>query len=280
MDIIDVGLQFANLNYGNNPQMFILHHAEASKCSIEDIHQWHKENGWAGCGYHFLVRKDGSVYKGRPVEAIGSHCLGKNAVSIGICAEGNYVTEAMTDTQKNSIIELIKYLKGQYRDLPILGHTEAMDYETSCPGTNYPLDDIKNLKSVLYTSSDIKSIQHDLQRVNCLALGESIATGELDNRTKEAIRNFRNIIGLTDSYELDNSVVSALNAVTKKPTIGKGWPDNPIATKFIQWWIGATRTGIFDDVTVDKVKKWQLAEKIWGNPDGVVREQDWNKILK
>lgn len=280
MDIIDVGLQFRNLNYGNNPQMFILHHAEASKCSIEDIHQWHKENGWAGCGYHFLVRKDGSVYKGRPTNAIGSHCLGKNSVSIGICAEGNYMTETMPDAQKNAIIELIKYLQGQYGNLPILGHAEAMDFETSCPGTNYPLQDIKNLKTASYSSEFIKSVQHDLQRVSCLALGESIATGELDNRTKEAIRNFRNIIGLTDNYELDNSVVSALNAVTKKPTIGKGWTDNPIATKFIQWWIGVPKTGVFDDTTIDKVEKWQLSAKIWGAPDGVIREKDWNKILK
>jgi hypothetical protein len=49
MNIIDVGLQFKSLSYGNNPQKFILHHAEASHCTIEDIHQWHLENGWAGC---------------------------------------------------------------------------------------------------------------------------------------------------------------------------------------------------------------------------------------
>ena len=146
MNIIESNLSFRSLSYGNNPQKIIVHHAEASHCTIEDIHQWHLENGWAGCGYHFLVRKDGSIYRGRPIEAIGSHCLHQNAVSIGICAEGDYMTETMPIEQKKAIIELIVYLRSQYGELPILGHAEAMNFETSCPGTNYPLEDIKNLK--------------------------------------------------------------------------------------------------------------------------------------
>lgn len=146
MKIIESNLSLRNLSYGNNPQKLIMHHAEALVCTIEDIHQWHLENGWAGCGYHFLVRKDGSIYKGRPIEAIGSHCKGQNSVSIGICAEGDYMTEIMPETQEKSIIELVQHLRSQYGQLPILGHAEAMNFETSCPGTNYPLQDIKELK--------------------------------------------------------------------------------------------------------------------------------------
>ena len=44
----------------------ILHHAAASKCTAQQIHSWHLANGWVGIGYHFFVRKDGSVYRGRP----------------------------------------------------------------------------------------------------------------------------------------------------------------------------------------------------------------------
>ena len=47
----------------------ILHHAEASHASVEDINQWHLERGWAGIGYHFYIRKDGKVYRGRPEPA-------------------------------------------------------------------------------------------------------------------------------------------------------------------------------------------------------------------
>jgi N-acetylmuramoyl-L-alanine amidase len=129
-------------------------------------------------------------------------------------------------------------------------------------------------------SDFIKSVQHDLQRVSCLESGESNATGVLDTKTKAAIRQFRNIVGLPDGENIDSKLTDALNAITKMPTIGKGWPSNPIATKFVQWWIGVSKTGVFDDTTVQKVKEWQKSSKVYSNPDGVIRIESWNKILK
>lgn len=131
-----------------------------------------------------------------------------------------------------------------------------------------------------YGEEFIKSVQHDLQRVSCLKSGEENATGKIDKETKSAIKQFRYIIGLSDNDSIDNILVDSLNAITKKPIIGKSWPANTIVTKFVQWWIGIARSGLFDDLTEQKVKKWQLQNKIWGNPDGVIREKDWNKILK
>ena len=66
-----------------------LHHAESKSCTADDIHRWHLANGWAGIGYHFFVRKDGSIYRGRPENDIGSHAKGSNSDSIGICFEGS-----------------------------------------------------------------------------------------------------------------------------------------------------------------------------------------------
>ena len=41
----------------------ILHHSEvASSHTVEDIHQWHKNKGWAGIGYHYFLDKEGEVY--------------------------------------------------------------------------------------------------------------------------------------------------------------------------------------------------------------------------
>ena len=125
MNIIESNLKWhGELQDWNNPNLIVLHHAEASTCTIEDIHQWHLNNGWAGCGYHFLVRKDGSIYRGRPENTIGAHCLGNNANSLGICAEGNYMTESMPEAQENSIIELVKYLVEKYKITQIKGHKE------------------------------------------------------------------------------------------------------------------------------------------------------------
>ena len=71
----------------------VLHHAEAVKCTAQDVHSWHRANGWTGIGYHFFVRKDGTIYRGRPINVVGAHVQGMNSCSVGICAEGDYHTK-------------------------------------------------------------------------------------------------------------------------------------------------------------------------------------------
>lgn len=83
MNIIETNLKFGALSTRKSTKRAILHHAEASKCTAEDIHRWHLQNGWSGAGYHFLVRKDGSIYRLRPENAVGSHAKGSNSDSIG-----------------------------------------------------------------------------------------------------------------------------------------------------------------------------------------------------
>ena len=68
----------------------ILHHAAAVTCSADQIHAWHLANGWSGIGYHFFVRKDGTVYRGRPEDTVGAHAGGSNSDSIGGAAQGRY----------------------------------------------------------------------------------------------------------------------------------------------------------------------------------------------
>lgn len=144
MNIIDVGLKFKSLSYGNKPNKLVLHHAEASKCTVQDIHSWHLSNGWSGIGYHYFIRKDGSIYKGRPDGAIGAHCQGSNTGSLGICFEGNYMKETIPTAQYNAGIDLIKYLRGKYGNLTIYGHKELL--ATECPGSKFPLEDFKQLR--------------------------------------------------------------------------------------------------------------------------------------
>ena len=66
MNIIETNLSFGSMTKRTKTNRMILHHADATTCSAEDIHRWHKNNGWAGAGYHFLVRKNGKVYRLRP----------------------------------------------------------------------------------------------------------------------------------------------------------------------------------------------------------------------
>lgn len=131
MEIIDTNLSFKPLTKRSQTNRIILHHAAAENCSPEDIHRWHLNNGWAGAGYHFLVRKDGKIYRLRPEDKVGAHAYGANYDSIGICAEGNFMEEQMPEVQKNSIKELVAYLKGKYGIDKVQGHREVN--ATSCP---------------------------------------------------------------------------------------------------------------------------------------------------
>ena len=143
MKLIDSKFQWnGTLKLGNKPNKIILHHAEASSCTVYDIHNWHIKNGWTGIGYHYFIRKDGNIYKGRPENAIGAHCINNNSSSISICVEGRYQLETMPQVQYDSLIELIKDIDIRYGKMPIFGHGELNN--TNCPGKNFPLEKIKN----------------------------------------------------------------------------------------------------------------------------------------
>jgi hypothetical protein len=124
----------------NNIDMIVLHHADASTCSVQDIHWWHIRNGWSGIGYHYFVNKQGVVFKGRPDDVIGSHAKGYNSTSIGICFEGRYNKEIMPQAQIQAGKELVAYLKMKYNINKVNGHGDLM--ATDCPGKLFPFEAI------------------------------------------------------------------------------------------------------------------------------------------
>lgn len=101
MNIVETNLSFSALSKRSKTNRAILHHAEAKTCSAADIHSWHKNNGWAGIGYHFVVHKDGTIERGRPEDTIGAHASNNNSDSIGICFEGDFMTETMVKQGRN-----------------------------------------------------------------------------------------------------------------------------------------------------------------------------------
>ena len=123
--------------------VIVLHHAAAHTCTAQQIDNWHKGNGWSGIGYHFFIRKDGSIYRGRPEWAVGAHASGRNSDTIGVCVEGNYEEErTMPQTQKNSVKEILRYLKGKYPKAELKGHRDVG--ATGCPGKYYPMSEMVN----------------------------------------------------------------------------------------------------------------------------------------
>lgn len=144
-----------NLSIRNSTERIILHHAAASQCSADDIDKWHKQKDYSCIGYHFFIKKNGTIYRGRQENAIGAHAYQNNYNSIGICFEGNFEKEQMTDAQVEAGKELVAYLKNKYNISKVQKHKDVNN--TSCPGKNFRFDEIANstVKNV-NTSVEVK----------------------------------------------------------------------------------------------------------------------------
>lgn len=137
MKIIECNLpRNGNFTRRSTTDEVILHHAEASSATVWEINDWHLNNGWTGIGYHYYIRKDGSVYRGRPEWALGAHAVGHNDRSIGICCEGAYMTETMPAAQLASLKALLRDIMGRYGKLALRRHKDVNS--TDCPGDNFP----------------------------------------------------------------------------------------------------------------------------------------------
>lgn len=164
MKIIKHNISFGSMNIRSITKKLVLHHAAAFKCSVEDIHRWHKENGWSGIGYHFLVRKNGEIHRGRPINTVGAHAYGFNDESIGICFEGNFEKEKMTKAQKEAGKLLVAYVRQLYPTITeVVGHRDLM--ATACPGKNFPFDEIAKGKKIIY-QGDFPSVKVAYYKTN------------------------------------------------------------------------------------------------------------------
>lgn len=137
--------------------LLILHHAAAASCTAEDVHRWHVSNGWAGIGYHYLVRKDGTIYRGRPEDTVGAHAYGANSHSIGVCFEGNYQLEAeMPAAQLAAGQALVADIKRRWGITKVIGHKDVAGSTTDCPGKYFPLAEMISGKTETATNNTTK----------------------------------------------------------------------------------------------------------------------------
>lgn len=123
---------------------------EGKDYSAEDIKKWHLQRGFNDVGYHFIIKLDGTIELGRPLNKVGAHVSGSNAGSIGICYVGgldnhNKPKDTRTDAQKESLLKLLEVIKEHIKIQKILGHRdfskdlngngiiEPFEYMKDCP---------------------------------------------------------------------------------------------------------------------------------------------------
>lgn len=112
---------------------------EGRAVTIQEIEKWHREKGYNGIGYHYVIGLNGEVWKGRDINVVGAHTVGQNANSIGVCYIGGCdksmkAKDTRTTSQKVALLNLVKELKKQYPKASIHGHNEFA--AKACPSFN------------------------------------------------------------------------------------------------------------------------------------------------
>jgi hypothetical protein len=107
--------------------------------SAAEINKYHREtNGWAGIGYHGLIRWDGNLELGRPLTKQGVHASSWNAISLAFAFSGNFNLANIMDRpeQYRSGVLLAQAVSKAFPNIKHVRHGEIS--KTECPGTQFP----------------------------------------------------------------------------------------------------------------------------------------------
>ena len=111
---------------------------EGKDFTVEDIRRWLLARKFADIGYHYVIKRDGTVDKGRDEEEVGAHAQGYNTGSIGICLAGG--TNKAGKAENNFTPEQFKALEAKLEELlkrypkaEILGHRDLAGVKKDCP---------------------------------------------------------------------------------------------------------------------------------------------------
>ena len=105
---------------------------------VKEITDWHVNgNGWSDIGYHWVIRRDGSLEAGRAEETAGAHAKGHNSNSIGVCMVGGMNEQGGSDcnftiSQYKALAGLINDLKNRYSGCKIIGHRDISKKDCPC----------------------------------------------------------------------------------------------------------------------------------------------------
>lgn len=132
---------YSKLSNRTKTDMVVIHHTgnpTNDNLSAEEINASHQAQGWTCIGYHYVIRKDGTIEEGRPHWTVAAHAYGFNSHTIGIHVCGNFEIGEPTQAQIESLAMLLANVCDDY-GLPIdkdhvVAHRDLM--ATACCGEN------------------------------------------------------------------------------------------------------------------------------------------------
>ena len=85
----------------------------------DKITEWHKDRGFDTIGYHFVIRRDGTIETGRDINMVGAHAVAVNGTSIGVALAGGGTADKgwennFTPIQFETLKSILLKLKDKY----------------------------------------------------------------------------------------------------------------------------------------------------------------------
>lgn len=150
VDVVDQLPRHPKRKYSRRPltriSTVVVHHSATASGSPEAFARYHVEaHDWPGIGYHYVIAKDGTVYKTNNASTVSYHAKGANLKSLGVCLIGNFDREHPGDVQMDALVELLHELMKAYGISPdnVIGHREVPGTQKSCPGANFDMDALR-----------------------------------------------------------------------------------------------------------------------------------------
>jgi N-acetylmuramoyl-L-alanine amidase len=120
------------------------------RIGVVEIRKWHTDpvmmvdgkniggRGWSDIGYNYVIKRDGTLQVGRPLERSGAHARNFNAHSIGICLVGGMdkrtgkAVNDYTAAQWQTLRMVVGGLEIQFPNSVVCGHNDLTTAKT-CP---------------------------------------------------------------------------------------------------------------------------------------------------
>ena len=117
---------------------------QRTSTKVKEVKRWHVDGrGWSDIGYHFLIDRDGTVAKGRPIERTGAHVKGHNTGTIGVSLFGGHggsetdsFADNFTPEQETALRGFLADMVKTYGALKVTGHNQYA--AKACPCFSVP----------------------------------------------------------------------------------------------------------------------------------------------
>ena len=99
---------------------------------VKEIDVWHRQRGFFSIGYHLVIRRNGAIEKGRPLDTPGAHAVGFNEISLAVCLVGGInvpgadskAENNFTPAQFGALAGVLRSWKQMYPNAEIVGHRD------------------------------------------------------------------------------------------------------------------------------------------------------------